>query len=141
MFGLVPVRSGSGIARRRRHHRAAGPPARGRAGVGYVPQTHNVFRALSVEDNLRMGCSCDPRSCNGEWRTIGELFPLVAERRSQRAGSLSGGERQMVAMARALMMEPKVLLLDEPSAGLSPMFQDEVFERVAEHSTRPAWRS
>ena len=100
-------------------------------GVGYVPQLHNVFPTLTVEDNLRMGCFLRParlpRTPGRDRRTA----PAAGGAAAQRAGSLSGGERQMLAMARALMMHPSVLLLDEPSAGLSPMMQDDVFDRIA----------
>jgi branched-chain amino acid transport system ATP-binding protein len=98
-------------------------------GVGYVPQTNNVFGTLTVEENLEMGLFLRPRNFRARFDAVAELFPLLGRRRKQRAGSLSGGERQMVAMGRALMMEPSVLLLDEPSAGLSPAYQDEVFIR------------
>jgi branched-chain amino acid transport system ATP-binding protein len=91
-----------------------------------------VFPSLTIEENLRMGAFRRPKTFEARFDTVAELFPLLAQRRRQRAGNLSGGERQMVAMGRALMMEPAVLLLDEPSAGLSPLFQDQVFERVLE---------
>ena len=96
-------------------------------GVGYVPQTKNVFPTLSVRENLEMGCYLKPKVFGQRFEHIVSLFPRLGERASVRAGSLSGGERQMVAMGRALMLEPSVLLLDEPSAGLSPALQDEVF--------------
>ena len=96
-------------------------------GVGYVPQTQNVFQSLSVSENLEMGCFIKPSVFDERFEYVTSLFPKLRERANQRAGSLSGGERQMVAMGRALMMEPKLLLLDEPSAGLSPALQDEVF--------------
>jgi branched-chain amino acid transport system ATP-binding protein len=96
-------------------------------GVGYVPQTQNVFQSLTVSENLEMGCFIKPSVFDERFEYVTSLFPKLRERASQRAGSLSGGERQMVAMGRALMMEPKLLLLDEPSAGLSPALQDEVF--------------
>jgi ABC-type branched-subunit amino acid transport system ATPase component len=96
-------------------------------GLGYVPQTNNVFPNLSVEENLEMGLYQAPKRFSERYSFVAELFPTMHDRRKQRAGSLSGGERQMLAMSRALMMEPSVLLLDEPSAGLSPALQDEVF--------------
>jgi ABC-type branched-subunit amino acid transport system ATPase component len=96
-------------------------------GVGYVPQTNNVFPSLTVSENLEMGSYQRPKRFKERFEFVAELFPTLSERRGQRAGSLSGGERQMLAMGRALMMEPSVLLLDEPSAGLSPALQDEVF--------------
>ncbi|RHW25133.1 ABC transporter ATP-binding protein [Nocardioides immobilis] len=97
------------------------------SGIGFVPQSNNVFPSLTIQENLEMGCYQRPSSFRKRFEFVGELFPALLDRRNQRAGSLSGGERQMVAMGRALMMEPSVLLLDEPSAGLSPVLQDEVF--------------
>jgi branched-chain amino acid transport system ATP-binding protein len=131
IFGLVPVRSGSvtlrgiDITSHRAHELVA-------AGVGYVPQNANVFPNLSVVENLEMGMYLRPSGFKRRFEAVCELFPMLGKRSHQKTGSLSGGERQMVAMARALMMEPAVLLLDEPSAGLSPIFQTEVFNRVAD---------
>jgi len=98
-------------------------------GIGYVPQNNNVFPALTIIENLEMGCFLDPKVFKERYEVVGEMFPRLVERSDQRAGALSGGERQMLAMGRALMMDPSVLLLDEPSAGLSPALQDEVFIR------------
>jgi len=97
--------------------------------MGYVPQTNNVFSSLTIEENMQMGVYLRPRTFTARFGSVCALFPLLGQRRKTKAGALSGGERQMVAMGRALMMEPSVLLLDEPSAGLSPMFADEVFVR------------
>jgi branched-chain amino acid transport system ATP-binding protein len=99
-------------------------------GVGFVPQTNNVFPSLTIEENFQVGCFQNPKMFNAQFERVVSIFPTMGDRRKQRAGSLSGGERQMVAMGRALMMDPSVLLLDEPSAGLSPALQDEVFVNV-----------
>jgi branched-chain amino acid transport system ATP-binding protein len=129
VFGLVPVRAGR-VTLRGDDITKKPPHELVRRGVGYVPQLRNVFGTLTVDDNLRMGSYLNARAFHTRRGEIFELFPRVAERREQRAGALSGGERQMLAMARALMTSPSVLLLDEPSAGLSPIMQDDVFERI-----------
>ncbi|MBM7414413.1 MULTISPECIES: ABC transporter ATP-binding protein [Nocardiaceae] len=128
LFGLIPIRSGS-VTLRGDTITSAEAHVLVTKGVGYVPQTQNVFPSLTIEENLEMGIYLRPKKFQERFDFVSELFPLLSERRKIKAGALSGGERQMVAMGRALMMEPSVLLLDEPSAGLSPMFQDEVFIR------------
>ncbi len=107
------------------------PPQRVvRRGVCYVPQTGNVFPSLSVEENLEMGAYVRADDFRPRLAEIYDLFPPLAEKRRQAAGTLSGGQRQMVAMGKALMLEPQILLLDEPTAGLSPKYRGEIFKVV-----------
>lgn len=135
VFGLVDIRSGTvrmaneDITGLRPHELVA-------RGIGFVPQTDNVFPRLTIQENLEMGAFQKPSTFHQRFEAVAELFPLLADRRDQRADGLSGGQRQMVAIGRALMMDPQVVLLDEPSAGLSPAYQDQVFEqvtRIADH--------
>ena len=129
IFGLVPVRAGVMELEGRDIVGTAGFDLV-KLGVGYVPQVRNVFGSLSVSENLRMGVFLRPDRFEARRDEIFDLFPVLAGKRNDRAESLSGGQRQVLAMGRALMMEPSLMLLDEPSAGLSPAMQDEVFERI-----------
>lgn len=131
MFGLVPVRGGNVLLHGEDITNLAPHDLVGR-GIGFVPQTENVFPRLTIRENLEMGSFRAPERFQERYAVVTEMFPLLGRRSSQRAGALSGGERQMLAMGRALMMDPAVLLLDEPSAGLSPVMQDQVFEQAQE---------
>jgi branched-chain amino acid transport system ATP-binding protein len=108
------------------------PQDRVAAGMAFVPQTNNVFVSLSVEENLEMGAFLRRGDIRPTLEQVYQLFPALRDKRRQAAGELSGGQRQQVAVGRALMTEPKLLMLDEPTAGVSPIVMDELFDRIIE---------
>ena len=108
------------------------PQARVAKGMAFVPQNNNVFPSMSVAENLEMGAFLRRDDINTTMEQVYELFPILGEKRHQNAGELSGGQRQQVAVGRALMTQPKVLMLDEPTAGVSPIVMDELFDRIIE---------
>jgi neutral amino acid transport system ATP-binding protein len=130
IFGLLRPRRGK-VVFKGKEISGTRPHAITRMGLGYVPQLDNVFPSLTVEENLEVG-ALERSTTRDRIDQMYELFPRLGERRRQVVGSMSGGERQMVAMARALMPAPKMLLLDEPSAGLAPAFVDAIFTKVEE---------
>ncbi len=131
VFGMLNLRSG--------HVRLAGeditalsPQGRVRKGMGFVPQTSNIFTTMTVQENLEMGAFIRTDEIADTMAQIYDLFPILKQKRFQAAGELSGGQRQQVAVGRALMTQPKVLMLDEPTAGVSPIVMDELFDRIIE---------
>jgi branched-chain amino acid transport system ATP-binding protein len=108
------------------------PQARVRKGMGFVPQTSNIFTSMTVEENLEMGAFIRKDDIKSTMAQVYDLFPILKQKRYQSAGELSGGQRQQVAVGRALMTQPKVLMLDEPTAGVSPIVMDELFDRIIE---------
>lgn len=110
------------------------PQARVARGMGFVPQTGNIFASMTVEENLEMGAFIRRDDIRATMEQIYTLFPILRDKRHQAAGELSGGQRQQVAVGRALMTRPKVLMLDEPTAGVSPIVMDELFDRIIEVS-------
>ena len=108
------------------------PQQRVQLGMAFVPQTNNVFSSMTVEENLELGAYVRPDDYSDTMDQVYELFPVLKEKRLQPAGELSGGQRQQVAVGRALMTKPSVLMLDEPTAGVSPIVMDELFDRIIE---------
>jgi len=129
VFGLLRLRSGK-VRLDRVDITNTAPDRVVKMGVCYVPQTSNIFPTLSVEENLEMGAYVRNDDIRPRLAEIYEMFPPLLEKRRQTAGTLSGGQRQMVAMGKALMLEPKILLVDEPTAGLSPKFRGEIFQII-----------
>jgi len=131
LFGMLPVTEGS-VTLDGEDISTLSPQERVTRGMGFVPQTNNVFVSLSVEENLEMGAFTRTDNFKDTIEQVYELFPILAEKRRQDAGELSGGQRQQVAVGRALMTQPTVLMLDEPTAGVSPIVMDELFDRIME---------
>ena len=131
LFGLLNLRAGS-VHLGGEEITALAPPARARRGMGFVPQTDNVFRSMTVQENLEMGAFIRDDDISATLNEVYRLFPVLREKRRQAAGELSGGQRQQVAIGRALMNRPRVLMLDEPTAGVSPIVTKELFERIVD---------
>ena len=131
VFGMLPLRSGR-VMLDGQDITGLSPQDRVAAGMGFVPQTSNVFTTMSVRENLEMGAFIRDDDFGGTMDQVFSLFPILAEKAGQPAGELSGGQRQQVAVGRALMTQPKVLMLDEPTAGVSPIVMDELFDRILE---------
>jgi len=131
VFGMLPLRKGQ-VMFDGKDVTQLKPEERVVKGMGFVPQTHNVFTSMTVEENLEMGAFIRTDSIDDSIAQVYDLFPILKEKRKQPAGELSGGQRQQVAVGRALMTHPKVLMLDEPTAGVSPIVMDELFDRIIE---------
>lgn len=131
IFGMLNLRQGR-VMMDGEDITGLAPQARVHKGMGFVPQTSNVFTSMSVEENLEMGAFIRDDDISGTMAQVFDLFPVLKEKRRQPAGELSGGQRQQVAVGRALMTRPKVLMLDEPTAGVSPIVMDELFDRIIE---------
>jgi len=129
IFGMLPLQSGS-VKILNESINDLPPFQRVKKGMAFVPQTENIFTSLTVEENLEMGAFTNPEAMVTIIEQVYSLFPVLKEKRLQRAGELSGGQRQQVAVGRALMTEPKLLMLDEPTAGVSPIVMDELFDRI-----------
>ena len=129
MFGMLDLRAGT-VLLNGDDISDLPPQQRVRRGMGFVPQTQNVFTSMTVEENLQMGGFIRGDDFSDTIEEIYRLFPVLREKRAQPAGELSGGQRQQVAVGRALMTQPKVLMLDEPTAGVSPIVMGELFDRI-----------
>ena len=131
VFGMLTLRKGR-VTLDGRDITALTPQDRVAQGMAFVPQTNNVFPSMSVEENLEMGAFLRRDDITRTMEQVYDLFPILRDKRRQNAGELSGGQRQQVAVGRALMTEPKLLMLDEPTAGVSPIVMDELFDRIIE---------
>ncbi len=131
IFGMLKIHTGK-VMLDGEEITALSPQARVGKGMAFVPQTNNVFPSMSVEENLEMGAFLRRDDINTTMEQVYELFPILKTKRKQNAGELSGGQRQQVAVGRALMTQPKLLMLDEPTAGVSPIVMDELFDRIIE---------
>jgi ABC-type branched-subunit amino acid transport system ATPase component len=131
IFGILKPRGGT-ITLKEDDITGLKPDKIARKGISYVPQVNNVFPSMTIQENLDMGAFIRNDDFSHRMEEIYQLFPVLGERRKQKAGQLSGGQRQMVAMGRALMLDPRLLLLDEPSAGLAPNLVDMIFEKIKE---------
>jgi len=131
IFGLLPLRKGRVILDGE-DITFLQPQERVLKGMGFVPQNNNIFPSLTVQENLEMGAFIKKESCNEFVDYIFNIFPILKDKRFQQAGELSGGQRQQVAVGRALMIKPKILMLDEPSAGVSPIVMEELFSKIQE---------
>jgi len=131
MFGMLGLREGQVLLEGEDISRLK-PQERVLRGMGFVPQTNNVFTSMTVEENLEMGAFIRRDDIAATMQQVFDLFPILHEKRAQPAGELSGGQRQQVAVGRALMTQPKILMLDEPTAGVSPIVMDELFDRIIE---------
>ncbi len=131
VFGMLDMRQGS-VRLDGEDITALSPQDRVAKGMGFVPQTSNIFTSMTVEENLEMGAFIRRDDFSDTMAQVYDLFPILKEKRFQAAGELSGGQRQQVAVGRALMTQPKVLMLDEPTAGVSPIVMDELFDRIIE---------
>ncbi|HRO10296.1 ABC transporter ATP-binding protein [Amaricoccus sp.] len=131
VFGMLPLRSGR-VLLDGRDITTLSPQERVHAGMGFVPQVANVFVSMTVEENLEMGAYIRDDDFSGTMEQVFALFPILRQKRRQPAGELSGGQRQQVAVGRALMTKPTLLMLDEPTAGVSPIVMDELFDKILE---------
>ena len=131
VFGMLKLREGQ-VRLGGEDISGLSPQARVAKGMGFVPQTNNIFPSMSVEENLEMGAFIRTDDFRDTMEQVYTLFPILRDKRRQPAGELSGGQRQQVAVGRALMTKPSVLMLDEPTAGVSPIVMDELFDRIIE---------
>ena len=131
VFGMLDVRQGA-VRLQGQDITKLSPQDRVLKGMGFVPQTHNIFTSMTVEENLEMGAFIRTDDFRTTMEQVYDLFPILRDKRNQPAGELSGGQRQQVAVGRALMTKPSVLMLDEPTAGVSPIVMDELFDRIIE---------